>query len=82
MGHVSAVEGIFVSSGTAAAVAVKRERDQFLAGWAGLAVCGLVAAVIWFFGVKAVIEGSGVETSALECTLEYGISETDTCARP
>ena len=72
-----------MSSETISAVAAKRERDQFLAGWAGLAVCGLVAAIIWFFGVKSVIDGSAVETSKLECAPTYGVTQgSGDCARP
>ena len=64
-------------------VADKRDLDQITAGWAGLVVCGLVAAIIWFFGISAVMGNSGVETSALECTPTYGIAQgAQDCVRP
>jgi len=58
------------------------DREQFLAGWLGLAVCGLVAAVIWFFAIKAIWVAPVVETSALECSSIYGVGESAECARP
>ena len=64
-------------------VADKRDLDQITAGWAGLVVCGLVAAIIWYFGISAVMSNGGVETSALECAPTYGVNQgSDDCVRP
>jgi len=65
-----------------AAATDKRAADQFLAGWIGLMVCGLVAAIIWFFGIRAILDDDGVQTSALECAPAYGVSDPADCIQP
>lgn len=71
-----------MNSETTARNADKSEAEQFMAGWVGLMVCGLVAAIIWFFAIKSVWSDGSVEAAALDCASIYGISETDTCATP
>jgi len=71
-----------VSTESVTAAADKRDIDQFMAGWAGLLVCGLVAAIIWFFGVKSVMSDDGLQTSALDCSPAYGFAQPDSCDAP
>ncbi len=73
--------GTLVSIETEVIATDKADRDQFVAGWLGLAVCGLVAAVIWFFAVKSVWGETVLETSALDCASTYGVDEAVDCAR-
>jgi len=68
-----------VSTDSVSNGADKRDLDQITAGWAGLVVCGLVAAILWFFGISAIMDGNGVETSALDCAAPYGVTEPSDC---
>jgi len=70
------------SESVTTAAADKRDADQFMAGWIGLMVCGLVAAIIWFFGIRAIMDEDGVQTSALECAPAYGVSDPADCTQP
>lgn len=72
-----------MSTESVTAAADKRDMDQFMAGWVGLLVCGLVAAVIWFFGIRSVMNGDdGLQTSALECAPTYGVAQAEGCTAP
>ncbi len=63
-------------------VADKRDVDQMTAAWAGLVVCGLVAAIIWYFGIRAVVADGEVQTSATNCTTTYGVIRPADCNAP
>ena len=71
-----------MTSESIARTADKREAEQVCAGWAGLLVCGLVAAIIWFFAIKSVWSDGTIEAAALDCASIYGVSEEDACTTP
>lgn len=37
-----------------AAVADKQDIDQLVAGWAGIAACGMITAIIWYNAIMAI----------------------------
>ncbi len=71
-----------MSSDSVSVAVDKREVEQFLAGWAGLVVCGLVAAIIWFFAIRTITINGEFEASALDCASSYGVNQQEPCATP
>ncbi len=71
-----------MNSESVAVAADNRDARQFMAGWMGLLVCGLVSAIIWFFAIRTLTTTGEFETSALECTSSYGVSQETPCITP
>ncbi len=43
-----------------AAGADKQDIDQLIAGWAGIAACGMITAIIWFYAIQAISQPADV----------------------